>query len=156
MYADCVASTSRLDFEGFEDPPPPRLVFPDSDCRNESRAQDTHPRRASTSLHLQAPSKLSATATTSYSTALPIRTQISPGVFCEGTHLLFSAAHPQVQNLLKTARSTLALPSSPSDVIFTLAALEVFYKPADPAHWLFWSDDRKSATADVVTRISRK
>ena len=161
MYADCVASTSRLAFEDIWDPPVFERFFPVSDCRYDSRVPDTRPRDASTTPHLQAPSKLSANvlhpaATTSYSTTLPTRTQISPGIFTDGRNLVFSSAHPEVQGLLAAARSTLTLPKPSSEVIFALSALEVFYKPADPVHWLFWSDDKKFATADVVTRISRK
>ena len=81
--------------------------------------------------------------------------EISPGILSDGKHRVLSASHPDVKAFIAEARRTLKLPLPPSEVIFVLAALEVFYKPGDPVHWLFWSDDKKNITAEVVTRISR-
>ncbi|TFK44829.1 hypothetical protein BDQ12DRAFT_673648 [Crucibulum laeve] len=100
------------------------------------------------------PSPPNYALTTSYSTSVPRRYQTSPGVWSDGTSTVLSAVLPQVQALLKEGRSSLQLPPVSSDVIFTLAALEVFYKPSDPAHWLFWSDEKKNQTATRVNRIS--
>lgn len=93
-------------------------------------------------------------ASTKYPTSVPRRTQISPGVWSDGNDRVFSAAYPPVQLFLARARSALKQPVAPSEIIFTLAALEVFYKPGDSAHWLFWSDEKKNQTAEVVTRIA--
>jgi hypothetical protein len=95
-------------------------------------------------------------ASTTYPTSVPRRTQISPGVWSDGKDTVLSGAYPPVQRLLERARSTLTLDEVENEVIFTLAALEVFYNPGDPAHWIFWSDEKKHQTADVVTRIARK
>ncbi|KXN85321.1 hypothetical protein AN958_11421 [Leucoagaricus sp. SymC.cos] len=93
-------------------------------------------------------------ASTKYPTSVPDRTQISPGVWSDGNDRVFSSAYPAVQDMLKEARATLKQPVTSNEVIFTLAALEVFYKPGDPAHWIFWSDEKKHQTAEVVTRIA--
>lgn len=95
-------------------------------------------------------------ASTNYPTSVPTRTQTSPGVWSDGKDRVFSSAYPAVQLLLQEARATLKQPTSPNDIIFSLAALDVFYKPADPAHWIFWSDEKKLQTAEVVSRIARK
>ncbi|KAG6845911.1 hypothetical protein H0H87_000717 [Tephrocybe sp. NHM501043] len=90
--------------------------------------------------------------TTKYS--IPLRREIEPGVWSDGTDRVLSAAYPAVQDLLATARRTLCLPLPPSELVFVLAALEVFYHWNDPVHWLFWSDEKKAATAAVVNRIA--
>lgn len=82
--------------------------------------------------------------------------QISPGIWSDGKREVMSASHPDVKAFIAEARKTLKLPVPPSEVVFVLSALDVFYKPGDPVHWLFWSDDKKYVTAEVVTRISRK
>ncbi|KAF9012444.1 hypothetical protein BDQ17DRAFT_1321466 [Cyathus striatus] len=93
-------------------------------------------------------------ASTAYPTQVPLRIQVSPGVWSDGNDCVLSAAHPAVQSLLTEGRRTLQLPHTSSELVFALAALDVFYKPGDPAHWLFWSDDKKLSTAKVVNRIS--
>jgi hypothetical protein len=95
-------------------------------------------------------------ASTKYPTSVPARTQISPGVWSDGNDRVFSSTYPAVQQVLKEARATLKQPLAPNEIVFTLAALDVFYKPGDPAHWIFWSDEKKHQTAEVVTRIARK
>lgn len=94
-------------------------------------------------------------APTQYSTQVPLMVEISPGLLSDGKLHVLSASHPDVKAFIAEARRTLKLPLPPSEAIFVLAALEVFYKPGDPVHWLFWSDDKKNITAEVVTRISR-
>lgn len=95
-------------------------------------------------------------SSTKYPTSVPTRVQVSPGVWSDGNDRVFSAAYPAVQLLLKEARATLRQPVAPNEIVFALAALDVFYKPGDPAHWIFWSDEKKLQTAEVVTRIARK
>lgn len=95
-------------------------------------------------------------SSTQYPTSVPARTQISPGVWSDGKDRVFSSAYPAVQQLLKEARATLKQPVASNEIVFTLAALDVFYKPNDAAHWIFWSDEKKHQTAQVVTRIARK
>ncbi|KAF9451988.1 hypothetical protein P691DRAFT_806098 [Macrolepiota fuliginosa MF-IS2] len=93
-------------------------------------------------------------ASTQYPTSVPSRMQMSPGVWSDGNDRVFSSAYPAVQQILQEARTTLKQPIAPNEIVFTLAALEVFYKPGDPAHWIFWSDEKKHQTAEVVTRIA--
>ena len=95
-------------------------------------------------------------SSTKYPTSVPARTQISPGVWSDGKDRVFSSAYPAVQQLLKEARATLKQPVAPNEIVFSLAALDVFYKPNDAAHWIFWSDEKKHQTAEVVTRIARE
>ncbi|RXW21646.1 hypothetical protein EST38_g4211 [Candolleomyces aberdarensis] len=158
MYADGVASSSRLPLQENWDPPSSLWTFPVSDCRYEPSLPDALTSSTSEALH-QSTAKSSAHASTSttppsHPINLPIRSQLSPGVWTDGGRKIYSSALPEVQQLLETARSTLTLPDISSDLIFTLAALDVFYKPGDPVHWLFWSDEKKESTANVVTRIS--
>ncbi|TFK26475.1 hypothetical protein FA15DRAFT_654311 [Coprinopsis marcescibilis] len=133
-----------------------RLTFPLSDGRSEQIFSDPHSRPAEHSVH---PPKASRHQHRSLSalpalTEIPVRFQVSPGVWTDGESQVYSSDLPEVQDLLSVARKTLVLPAASSDLVFTLAALEVFYKPGDPAHWLFWSDEKKNETADVVTQIS--
>lgn len=93
-------------------------------------------------------------ASTNYPTSVPTRIQISPGVWSDGKDRVFSSTYPPVQHVLHEARATLKQPTSSNEVVFALAALDVFYKPADPAHWVFWSDEKKQQTAEVVSRIA--
>ena len=101
------------------------------------------------------PQKPNYIAPTQYSTQIPLMVQISPGIWSDGNRKVMSANHPDVKAFIADARRNLKLPVPPSEIVFVLAALEVFYKPGDPIHWLFWSDDKKYVTAEVVTRISR-
>ncbi|RDB25203.1 hypothetical protein Hypma_007781 [Hypsizygus marmoreus] len=91
---------------------------------------------------------------TKYSTAVPLRTQIAPGIWWDGSSSVLSAACPTVQAFLTCARRNMKLPAAPSEPVFALAALEVFYRTDDPVHWMFWSDEKKHHTAEVVSRIS--
>lgn len=93
-------------------------------------------------------------SSTKYPTSVPARTQISPGVWSDGKDQVFSSAYPAVQRMLKEARATLKQPVTSNEIVFALAALDVFYKPNDPAHWIFWSDEKKHQTAEVVTRVA--
>jgi hypothetical protein len=68
---------------------------------------------------------------------------------------VLSAACPDVQTFLTSAREEMNLPIAPSEIVFALAALEVFYRVDDPVHWMFWNEKRKDETAEVVNRISR-
>ncbi|KAG6903007.1 hypothetical protein C0995_007440 [Termitomyces sp. Mi166 len=86
--------------------------------------------------------------------SIPIWREIEPGVWSDGIDRVLSAAYPAVQDFLATARRTLSLPLPPSEVIFVIAALEVFYAWNDPVHWMFWSDEKKNSTAAVVNRIA--
>ena len=90
-----------------------------------------------------------------YSNLLPRRTQIEPGVWSDGSDRVLSAACPSVQAFLNCARRTMSLPPAPSESVFALAALDVFYHIDDPAHWIFWNNEKKLYTAEVVSRISR-
>ncbi|KAF8633368.1 hypothetical protein AX17_004539 [Amanita inopinata Kibby_2008] len=109
------------------------------------------PQLATSLFHPRQPNYI---APTQFSTQVPLMAQISPGVWSDGKRNVMSANHPDVSTFLAEARASLKLPAPPSEVIFVLAALAVFYKPGDPVHWLFWSDEKKHITADVVTRIS--
>ncbi|KNZ72861.1 hypothetical protein J132_01853 [Termitomyces sp. J132] len=86
--------------------------------------------------------------------SIPIWREIELGVWSDGTDRALSAAYPAVQDFLATARKTLSLPLPPSEVVFVIAALEVFYAWNDPVHWMFWSDEKKNTTAAVVNRIA--
>ena len=90
-----------------------------------------------------------------YSNLVPRRTQIEPGVWSDGSDRVLSAACPSVQAFLNSARHTMSLPQAPSESVFALAALDVFYHIDDPAHWIFWNNEKKLYTAEVVSRISR-
>lgn len=81
--------------------------------------------------------------------------EIEAGVWSDGTERVLSAGYPAVQEFLATARRTLRLPLPPSEAVFVIAALEVFYAWNDPVHWMFWSDEKKNSTAAVVNRIVR-
>ncbi|KAG6819872.1 hypothetical protein H0H93_007806 [Arthromyces matolae] len=87
--------------------------------------------------------------------SIPVRREIERGVWSDGTDRVFSATYPAVQDFLTIARKTLQLPVPPSEIVFAIAALEVFYAWNDPVHWMFWSDEKKHATAAVVNRIAR-
>jgi len=90
-----------------------------------------------------------------YSNIVPRRTQIRLGVWSDGCNQVISAACPDVQAFLTCAREDMTLPVAPSERVFALAALEVFYRVDDPVHWMFWNEKKKDETAEVVNRISR-
>ncbi|KAG6813560.1 hypothetical protein H0H92_009952 [Tricholoma furcatifolium] len=132
------------------------FAFPTSNIRSSPLAR---PRKTASPL-TRSPQSTTST-TTAHSDHLytskyeiPTRREIEPGVWSDGKDLVFSAAHPAVQEFLASARRTLSLPVPPSELIFALAALEVFYSWRDPVHWMFWSDEKKAATAAVVNRIA--
>ncbi|KAG5648547.1 hypothetical protein DXG03_003158 [Asterophora parasitica] len=132
----------------------PSLSFPTSDLRSAPLSQSNGPFQTRTSPQFFTAPPTTHPAPSKYSTTLPVWNQIEAGVFSDGTNRVLSAAYPPVQHFLRTARATLALPASPSDLIFTIAALEVFYSRHDPVHWMFWSDDKKIHTANIVNRVA--
>lgn len=155
MYNNCVASSSRLKSDALWDLSSDSTAFPTSDLRSRApTSADTIP----TQFNCRSIEDTCSTylAPTLYSTSVPMRFEVQQGVWSDGkNNNVLAANHPDVEALLTHARSTFTLPSAPSDSIFALAALSVFYNPGDPAHWIFWSDERKNQTAEVVTRISR-
>lgn len=160
MFNSSVASSSRHSIDVFWQMPPDKYPFPMSDlrsadlrCFRTTVLPTTPPARRSTasaeSVYLDpSPSK--------YSSAVTLRTQIRPGVWSDGNDRVLSAACPTVQAFLACARHDMNLPVAPSELVFALAALEVFYSIDDPVHWMFWSDEKKNQTAEVVSRISRE
>lgn len=76
-------------------------------------------------------------------------------MWSDGRNKVLSAACPDVQAFLSSAREEMSLPVALSEAVYALAALDVFYKIDDPVHWMFWSERRKDETAEVVNRISR-
>ena len=156
MYSDCVASSSRHPLHCPSGPPNDSFSFPTSSIRNEARFIQQATTLPSSLNNTPSTPPTPAPPRTTFSTAVPQRAQISPGLWFDGQRTVLSAALPEVQRVLATARNTLKLSPTSSDVVFALAALHVFYSPGDPAHWLFWSDEQKNKTAEVVTRISCK
>ncbi|KAF8893988.1 hypothetical protein BD779DRAFT_1504637 [Infundibulicybe gibba] len=157
MSDTCVASTSRQNMEFSWQPPTEYSPFPTSDVRLECRSQpttlaSTNPHRRLGSVAGDHPAE--HRNITCYPTSLPRRVEIQRGVWFDGTDTVLSATFPDVEDFLANARNALSLPTASSEIIFTLAALEVFYNPGDPAHWLFWSDEKKYETAKMVTRIA--
>lgn len=131
--------------------------FPTSDLRSADRRRTTTPPiipppRTATLYNANVSENLSPSK---YSNLVPRRIQITPGVWSDGCNLVLSAACPDVQAFLTCARGEMNLPIAPSEAVFALAALEVFYRTDDPVHWMFWSERRKDETAEVVNRISR-
>jgi len=132
------------------DPPVQQSYFPTSDLR--FAGPPGRPLPAT----LLPPARLPSHSTASkYSNLLPQRTQIEPGVWSDGSDRVLSAACPSVQAFLNSARRTMSLPPTPSESVFALAALDVFYLIDDPVHWIFWNNEKKHRTAEVVSRISR-
>ncbi|KAG6918707.1 hypothetical protein DXG01_012192 [Tephrocybe rancida] len=137
---------------------PPRTIhsYPTSDLRSSALRKPciavnpftSQPAQSSTNTTLSHDQP----TTTEYS--IPLRREIEPGVWSDGTDRVLSATYPAVQDFLATARRTLTLPLPPSELVFVIAALEVFYHWNDPVHWMFWNDEKKTATAAVVNRIA--
>lgn len=94
-------------------------------------------------------------STSKYSVTITPRVQIETGVWSSGADRVLSASCSDVQAFLTCARDEMVLPAAPSEVVFCLAALSVFYRVEDPIHWMFWSDEKKYQTAEVVDRIAR-
>lgn len=132
------------------------MGHPLSNCRSEAFLVESMAQpRSITAIPVVAPPAPTYPAASDCSKFMPpARWEKSPGVLTDGKRTVYSSALPEVQRVLQVARQTLAPPSLSSEVIFTLAALSVFYHPSDPAHWTFWSDDKKNHTADVVNRIA--
>lgn len=155
-----MASTSRLPieepWEAFKEISP----FPISNVRSlEHRlARSSAPQSIPFKPQGLTPSRgnSAASSTTSkYSYTISLRVERETGVWSNGTDTILSASCSDVQAFLTSARHEMALPPAPSEVVFSLAALSVFYSVEDPVHWMFWSDDKKSSTAEVVNRIAR-
>jgi hypothetical protein len=153
VYNDSLASSSRHMIDDFWESSTRTHSFPTSDLRSAHRSCTTTPlisRNFTLSdRDAEDPHPLK------YSNVVPRRTQIAPGVWSDGRNLVLSAACPDVQAFLTCAREELNLPVAPSERVFALAALEVFYRTDDPVHWMFWSERRKDETAEIVNRISR-
>jgi hypothetical protein len=160
MQADCIPSSSRLPVHDIWDRPPSEWTFsmhhPVSNCRSEAFLVESMAQPTSiAAIPVVAPSPPHyPTSSDSQKLMPPARWEKAPGVLTDGKRTVYSSALPEVQRVLQVARQTLAPPSLSSEVIFTLAALSVFYHPTDPAHWTFWSDDKKNHTADIVNRIA--
>lgn len=148
-YLMSITSAAHPSRHAFWDP---HLQYPTSDLRTldrpSTRSASPPPR------HRTQPTGVTA-ASPNYSSFLPKRKQIEPGVWSDGSNRILSAACPTVQNFLKSVRRNMCLPPAPSEAVFALAALDVFYQIDDPAHWIFWNDERKHQTAAAVSRISR-
>ena len=150
-----MSPTLSLSLPDHRDPSAHRPLIPEVCLRFQGSIAMPHLCSLQPQHNLFHPQQPNYIAPTRYSTQVPLRVEISPGILSDGTHQVMSAGHPDVKAFIAEARRTLKLPLPPSEVVFVLAALEVFYKPGDPVHWLFWSDDKKCITAEVVTRISR-
>ncbi|KAG7098698.1 hypothetical protein E1B28_000611 [Marasmius oreades] len=81
------------------------------------------------------------------------RIHISKGVVQEGNHIILTHQHPAISQCLAHIRKTLTLPSCTPETVLALCSIEVFLHPSDPAHWLFWSNERKANTVEVLNRI---
>ncbi|KAF9263283.1 hypothetical protein L218DRAFT_927753 [Marasmius fiardii PR-910] len=81
------------------------------------------------------------------------RATVSKGIVQEGNRTIITHEHPAVTHCLAHIRKTLTLPPCTPETILALCSIEVFLRPSDPAHWLFWSDERKVDTVEVVNRI---
>ncbi|TFL04830.1 hypothetical protein BDV98DRAFT_562900 [Pterulicium gracile] len=76
--------------------------------------------------------------------------EISPGIFSDQS---VSSRHPDVQDLLKVARSQSYLNGNFNPIVYALAALDLLYKPCEQAHWLFWSSRKMQKTAEIVNSV---
>ena len=131
--------------------------FPTSDLRSADRRRTSMPPIIPPRRNLTLPTANASEPLpgSKYSNVVPRRKLIAPGVWSDGCNVVLSAACPDVQTFLTCAREEMSLPVAPSEAVFALAALEVFYRIDDPVHWMFWSERRKDETAEVVNRISR-
>jgi hypothetical protein len=151
MYNNCVASSSpQSSTERYWEDSPDRRTFPTSAIRFEANTHEAMPLRQTSRVFETNASR------TSYPTHVPQWSQIEMGIWSDGTAIVLSSRCLDVQHYLAQARYALQLPPAPSEEVFVLAALEVFYAPTNPVHWMFWSDERKSETAEVVTRVACK
>jgi hypothetical protein len=138
-------------------------LFSVSSTRDENLSP-LHPRGTSTALKLVALQQASIMIPTSSSsrTSSPEGTsklkeykfepshEVSPGIWSNKT---VSSCHPHVQDLLKVARSQSYLHGNFNPIVYGLAALELFYKPYEQAHWLFWSTKKMQRTAEIVNSV---
>ncbi|KAF5380394.1 hypothetical protein D9615_004525 [Tricholomella constricta] len=153
MYHSTIASSSHHALHNPWGPPHSNLSFPTSDLRSSPPPSQPNLAGHSRIPPHSAPSSCHPISS-KYSTSVPAWKEIQTGVWSDGTDRVLSAAYPPVQEFLATARRRMSLPVSPSELIFAIAALEVFYSRNDPVHWMFWSDDKKHDTAGVVNRIA--
>ncbi|KAI3618720.1 hypothetical protein WG66_016524 [Moniliophthora roreri] len=133
---------------------PTCVQIPVSDARSEpwsaeACADATRKRRRSS---------ISSTSTSSSSSSSDkgpprTRTHISKGVYQEGNHIILTPQHPAVSECLAYCRKTWTFPPAIPETILVLCALEVFFHPTDPVHWLFWSNEKKGASVELVNRI---
>ncbi|KAF8070567.1 hypothetical protein FPV67DRAFT_1028145 [Lyophyllum atratum] len=150
-----VASPSHPPAHDSSSPSLGPFSFPTSDLRSTPPRPMVPPTTRVPPPYFTAPSSPSVDQTTSeYSTPVPVWEEIDPGVWFNGTDRVLSSAYPAVQDFLAVARQLMSLPVPPSELIFVIAALDVFYNKNDPVHWMFWSDEKKYQTATVVNRIA--
>ncbi|KAL1698861.1 hypothetical protein EV121DRAFT_274125 [Schizophyllum commune] len=71
-------------------------------------------------------------------------------------NVVLSAAHPAVQDYLHEARITLKLPHNYDSRVVALAALETFYHPLDPAHWLLWGRREAPTIGKLLDKLVLK
>ena len=86
---------------------------------------------------------------------LPQQVEGCKGVWSLNDDEIYGCDYPPVQTYLKQVRKAKRLVDPPSDVIWTLAALDVLYYPNDVAHWLFWSNDVYERHAKAVDAVAR-
>lgn len=87
----------------------------------------------------------------------PVYTPIALGVLEDQRgNVVLSAAHPSVQDYLQQARQDLKLPRDRDRRVIALAALEVFYKPFDPAHWLLWGRREAPIVGALIDKLVLK
>jgi hypothetical protein len=154
VYNYSLPSSSRHIIDDCWENSPRTYSFPTSDLRSADRWSPSIIQH-SRNLTLSDRNASECPTASKYSNVVPRRTQIAPGVWSDGRNLVLSAACPDVQAFLTCAREEMNLPVAPSERVFALAALEVFYRTDDPVHWMFWSERSKDETAEVVNRISR-
>ncbi|KAK7053413.1 hypothetical protein VNI00_004039 [Paramarasmius palmivorus] len=143
------ASTSRSNVLS-----PDTLQIPVSDARSEpwsakACADATRKRRRATSTSISSPTS----SLSSDKEPLITRIRISKGIYQEGKHIVVTPQHPAVSECLAHCRKTWSFPPAIPDTILVLCALEVFFHPSDPAHWLFWSNKKKESSVELVNRI---
>ncbi|PPQ65667.1 hypothetical protein CVT26_000299 [Gymnopilus dilepis] len=85
---------------------------------------------------------------------LPQQVEGCKGVWSLNDDEIYGCDYPPVQTYLKQVRKAKRLVDPPSDVIWTLAALDVLYYPNDVAHWLFWSNDVYERHAKAVDAVA--
>lgn len=88
--------------------------------------------------------------------------EIAPGYLSDGT---YTSNLPSVQFWLKEYSSLSITTTSSgktrmkkiktpeSAIVYALVALELYYKPLHPAHWVFWCKARRELTAETILKI---